>query len=267
MKVREPLWARNFFRWANAVLEKRMSLRVIRSKPAKTVPTGMEISAIEALTSVRHRTMTDELMQYATYSAARYVAQAQIAGDVVECGVWRGGCSMLMALGLISASDTSRELWLFDTYEGMTAPGERDIFLSNGTTAEVLLEESRQIETALGEWTYWCVADEEDVLQGMIQTQYPPSKLHLVRGPIEMTLLGRLPKQISIARLDTDWYESTKMELELLYDRISVGGVLILDDYDDWAGARAAVDEFFAERGITPFLIKTGAGRIHIKLR
>lgn len=265
IKSRRLKWIKKTVRSINIMLERRLSIRVIRTGLEHPTRTGIEQDAVAALNSVKGRTMADETMQYATYSAARYVAQAGIPGAVVECGVWRGGCSMLMALGLMSASDTAREMWLFDTFEGMTSPGNRDTFLATGATADSLLLGSERVGESPSEWTIWCVADEPDVMQGMAQTGYPRSQIRTIRGPVEDTLFDPLPPQISIARLDTDWYSSTKMEMKMLYDKIAAGGVLILDDYDHWTGAREAVDEFFAERGITPFLIRVGFGRVHIK--
>jgi O-methyltransferase len=209
--------------------------------------------------------MADELQQYATFSAGRYVAAAGIPGAIVECGVWRGGCAMLMVLGLMEGGDTSRDVWLYDTFEGMTEPDDRDSFLADGAQAEEMLRSSPKKGAAPDEWTVWCVADEADVLTGIAQTCYPADRVHTVKGPVEETLLTKYPDCIAVARLDTDWYSSTRMEMEVLYERLSPGGVLILDDYDDWSGARSAVDEFFAARGESPFLVRAGYGRIHIK--
>jgi O-methyltransferase len=225
----------------------------------------MEPEALTALDSVSGRTMADELQQYAAYSAGRHVATAGIPGAIVECGVWRGGCSMLMMRGLIDAGDTTRDVWLYDTFGGMTPPDERDSFLADGSAAQAMLAASPKLGATLVDWTVWCVADEGDVIAGISQTGYPQDLVRLVRGPVEETLLTHVPEQIAIARLDTDWYSSTEKELATLYDRISPGGVLILDDYDDWSGARQAVDDFFKARGESPFLVRAGFGRIHIK--
>ena len=249
----------------NAMLDRYLSMRISRTGRDHSSRTGMEPSALAALKAVAGRTMADELQQYAAFSAGRYVVAAEIPGAVVECGVWRGGCSMLMILGLIDAGDVSRDVWLYDTFEGMTDPQERDAFLADGVAAETMLNRSPKSGATDDEWTVWCVADEADVTSGLHDTGYPMERVRLIRGPVEQTLAANLPDRIAIARLDTDWYSSTKAELEFLYDRISPGGVLVLDDYDDWAGARDAVDEFFADRGQSPFLIRAGFGRVHIK--
>ena len=82
---------------------------------------------------------------------------------------------------------------------------------------------------------------------------------------MQNTVPGNLPELISICRIDTDWYSSTSHILKNTWERISPGGILILDDYDIWSGARKAVDEFFSTLGYQPFLIRTEIGRIIIK--
>jgi O-methyltransferase len=86
-----------------------------------------------------------------------------------------------------------------------------------------------------------------------------------VKGLVEETVPDQAPSQISLVRLDTDWYESTKHELEHLYERLTPGGVLIIDDYDYWEGSRKAVDEFMAETGARLLLVPIDTGRIAIK--
>ena len=83
----------------------------------------------------------------------------------------------------------------------------------------------------------------------MLSTGYDIARTHFVAGDVEQTIPGVVPEQISLLRLDTDWYESTRHELKHLYPRLIRGGVLIIDDYGHWKGARQAVDEYLAETG------------------
>ena len=92
----------------------------------------------------------------------------------------------------------------------------------------------------------WAIASTEDVQAGFATVPYPADKVHYVVGKVEDTIPRDLPEQISILRLDTDWYASTKHELETAYPRLSPGGVLIIDDYAHWAGSKQATDEFVA---------------------
>ncbi|HXO65098.1 MAG TPA: TylF/MycF/NovP-related O-methyltransferase [Steroidobacteraceae bacterium] len=202
---------------------------------------------IETLRSVRAYTMTSTERQWALINAVRYIVQARIPGDLVECGVWRGGAAMAVALTLIDSNDRERGLWLYDTFTGMTEPGSVDRRSSDGAAAHETWARQRRGD---GE-NEWCRASLEDVRANIEHTGYPTGRIRYVKGPVEHTLLAteNRPQRIALLRLDTDWYESTRVELEQLYPRLSPGGVLIIDDYGHWEGARKAVDEFFAARG------------------
>ena len=79
----------------------------------------------------------------------------------------------------------------------------------------------------------------------LYETGYPEEKIHFVQGRVEETIPASAPDSISLLRLDTDWYESTKHELVHLFPRLSPSGVIIIDDYGHWKGCRKAVDEYF----------------------
>lgn len=216
-----------------------------------------------AVREIYHRvaefTMTSPERIAAVCDAVRYVNAARISGAYVECGVWRGGSSMAAAIAFLSAGITDRNFYLFDTFEGMPEPTEHDLRASDKAEAVEILRKSHQSEKI------WCKASIEDVMANMASTEYPNSRVHYCRGMVEQTLPKHAPDQIAILRLDTDWYESTRHELEHLYPRLSPGGVLIIDDYGYWAGARKAVDEYFAA---SPILLNRidQTGRIAVKL-
>jgi hypothetical protein len=190
-------------------------------------------------------TMTSIERMYALYEACRYIGRAGLEGDVVECGVWRGGSSMMAALTLSDAGD-ERRLWLYDTFEGMPPPSERDVD-HTGASAASTLEQDERVAGASNTWA-WATID--DVQANMAATGYAPERLTYVQGKVEDTIPGKVPERIALLRLDTDWYDSTRHELEHLYPRLVPGGVLIIDDYGHWEGARGAVDEYFAERPV-----------------
>jgi O-methyltransferase len=205
-------------------------------------------------------TMTGVERIVALIHATRYVSENDIKGDIVECGVWRGGSMMVVAHVLRRLGDTTRKLYLYDTFEGMTAPSEKDIQF-DGTPANQLLD-STQKNTGV-----WCYADKTDVLNNLRSTGYPERNIFLVEGKVEETIPGTLPDSISLLRLDTDWYESTKHELTHLYPRLSRNGILIIDDYGHWRGAKEATDEYFGQRGAKPFLHRVDyTGRLAIKV-
>ncbi len=190
-------------------------------------------------------TMTEPERMYALWQAIRHIHRTGIAGDIVECGVWRGGSSLMAALTLQQVGDTSRTLHLFDTFEGMTPPTERDISLNDGQSATVLLARTKRVAGSFDVWSY---ATLKDVRNTMAIAGYP--HVEYVVGRVEDTLPDRAPGQIALLRLDTDWYASTRHELEHLWPQVAPGGVLIIDDYGDWAGARQAVDEYFADEPV-----------------
>jgi len=189
-------------------------------------------------------TMTSVERQVALLDAVRYTVRRGIPGDFVECGVWRGGSSMIIALALLEMGVRDRDLYLFDTYEGMTPPTDADRSL-DGRSARAQLDEQSKSDAS----SVWCCAGIDDVLANMTSTGYPRERIHLVKGPVEETIPGVLPATIALLRLDTDWYESTRHEMLHLFPRLSADGVLIIDDYGHWQGARRAIDEYFAEHG------------------
>ena len=217
---------------------------------------------LQLMEAVRPFTATSLHRVTALADAVKYVSQAKIPGDIVECGVWRGGSMMVAARTLVALGDASRDLYLFDTFEGMTPPSDKDVMF-DGTPAARLLEHTEKKEGAAN---YWCIASIEDVQQNMASTGYPMSKVHLVKGPVEQTIPGQGPARIALLRLDTDWYESTRHELDHLYPRLSTNGVLIIDDYGHWQGARRAVDEYFAKQPFRPVMHRIDfTGRMLVK--
>ena len=184
-------------------------------------------------------TLTGHDRRASLLQAVDHVVRHRVPGDIVECGVWRGGSMMAVALALLARGDTSRHLYLYDTFEGMTAPTEADRS-HTGEAAAAQLE-----RTTRGEGV-WCEAGLDDVQANLWSTGYPKDKLHFVQGPVEQTIPATMPEHVALLRLDTDWYESTRHELAHLYPRLARHGVLIIDDYGHWQGARRAVDEYFA---------------------
>jgi hypothetical protein len=254
---------------ASSIEELRKKAARPKPKPAakpkpkpkqKALPSDYDDEAKDIIRAVRPWTMTGPDKMYALIQAVRYVARHRIPGDVVECGVWRGGSMQAVARTLIAAGETSRDLHLFDTYEGMPPPTDRDLRRSDERSAEELLAAESREDSKV-----WAVATLEDVKDGFSQVPYPPERVHFVEGRVEDTIPEHAPERISILRLDTDWYESTRHELEHLYPRLSPGGVLLLDDYGYWEGAREAVDEFLEQSGERLLLMRMASGRLTVK--
>lgn len=186
-------------------------------------------------------TMTSPERMLSLSRAIDYLCHRQIFGDFVECGVWRGGSMRLAARKLLELSDSRRQLWLYDTFAGMTAPNSADVDF-RGLSAEQLL----RVDHPDDPQGVWCVSNLHQVQAAIRDTGYPVDQVNFVVGDVTETLVHTAPSSIALLRLDTDFYESTRMELEVLYPRLVAGGILIIDDYGHWQGCRQAVDEYFA---------------------
>ncbi|MES2226273.1 MAG: TylF/MycF/NovP-related O-methyltransferase [Pseudomonadota bacterium] len=192
-------------------------------------------------------TMTSLERRASLLGAVDHLVKHRVPGDIVECGVWRGGSMMAVALALLARGDTTRHLYLFDTFEGMSEPTAADRSVS-GESAQAQLDRTRRGEGV------WCEAGLADVQANLWSTGYPRDRIHFVQGKVEDTIPATLPQRIALLRLDTDWYESTRHELAHLYPLLSKHGVLIVDDYGHWQGAKQAVDEYFADSAEPVFL-------------
>lgn len=211
---------------------------------------------------VKPFSMTSIERLYAMYKATEYVVKAQIPGDIVECGVWRGGSMMMAAHALLSFGDTSRRLVLFDTFEGLPRPDkEKDVDLWGHSNYDEWTRH-RRTDTS-SDWAY---ASLEEVRHNMESTGYPMDRIVFVKGMVQETIANNLPEAIALLRLDTDWYESTVCELRYLYPRLRDQGVLIADDYGHLKGQRQAIDAYFAENGETLLLNRIDySGRLALK--
>lgn len=198
---------------------------------------------------------------YAFMQATQHVNHAGIPGAIVECGVWKGGAVMSSLLTMREMNRSERDFFLYDTFEGMPEPSAADKKCDGEKLATVFAE--RQVGQNS---STWCRGEFQEVHENVLGTGYDPTRIHFIKGKVEETIPGVLPDQIAVLRLDTDWYESTRHELEYLYPRLSPGGVLIIDDYGHWQGARQAVDEYFTAHSIPMLLHRTDyTGRIGIK--
>ena len=206
-------------------------------------------------------TMTGVPRLQALVDTVRYLTTREIPGAFVECGVWKGGSVLAMIRTLQSLGVDDRDIYLYDTFTGMTEPTEADTSSYAPAALDMWQETDGNVQP---EFFDPSIFSEEGVRSTVLSSGYPEERIHLVRGPVEETLPERSPGEIALLRLDTDWYESTRHELEHLWDRLVPGGILVLDDYGHWAGARRAVDEFFGRRGKV-LLLPADEGRIAVK--
>lgn len=187
-------------------------------------------------------TMTSVERIGALYDSLEYIRANDIQGDFVECGVWKGGNILGIMEYLAFHKMTDRKVFLYDTFEGMTPPEDIDKDL-NGRKAENILED------------VMCISPIDEVRETIERSSFPMTNVTFVVGDVSTTLnnANNLHKNnLALLRLDTDWYASTKKEMDVLYPKLNFGGVLIVDDYGHWKGSKAAVDEYFEGQGISP---------------
>jgi hypothetical protein len=208
-------------------------------------------------------TMTGGARLQAVIDAVRYCERRGVPGAFAECGVWRGGSVLAMILTLQDLGRADRDVYLYDTFEGMTEPTEHDVSPYHPPAPELWQKTRGRIWSKLFDPKQ---VNEQAVRETLSSTGYPDERLHFIRGPVEETIPGAAPDRFALLRLDTDWYESTRHELLHLYPRLADGGILIIDDYGHWEGARRAVDEYFAEHAQPLLLSRIDyAARIAVK--
>lgn len=209
---------------------------------------------------VRPFTMTGVERILATIGAIEYIERHAVPGAIVECGVWKGGQMMAAALTLRHLQ-ANRQILLFDTFEGMTEPEEIDRDLEGNAARPVFDKASLQKVGAR-----WCEARVDEVRRNVESTGYPVELVQYVVGPVEETLPDASPESIAYLRLDTDWYASTVHELNHLFPLVSRLGVVTIDDYGHWEGARKATDEYLSAHGIPVLLHRIDySGRQFVK--
>ena len=215
----------------------------------------------EIISMVAPFTMTSHERIVALIRAVHYLVQNRLPGAIVECGVWRGGSMLAATMALHDAGDHGRDVYLFDTFEGMPPPDDVDTDIA-GVAAAANYRRGHRDDAA---WD-WCYASRADVEATMALGPHDATKTHLIEGRVEDTLQAHAPEQIALLRLDTDWYASTKHELDVLYPRLVEGGVLIIDDYGHWRGARKAVDEYILQHRLPLLLTRIDyTGRLAVK--
>lgn len=233
------------------------SIRKLENLPAQNLEDiKADIAFMNIYKQVKAFTLVEMERCYALYKSVQYVVEKNIPGDFVECGVWRGGSAMLIALTLEKENTTDRKIYLYDTYTGMPKPETED-----GTKALEIWDTKEKNE----EGSDWCFATYDDVYANMMGSGYPSENIVFVKGKVEATIPSLIPEKIALLRLDTDWYSSTRHELVHLYPLLAPSGILIVDDYGAWPGARKAVDEYFADKNPVYFHRIDETGRLLVK--
>ena len=200
----------------------------------------------ELISIVSKYSMTPQIRIFNLLQSLRHLKHNSIKGDYVECGVWKGGNLLLFKKFLEHENQNEeKSIYAFDTFEGMTEPDKNDYDLSSNLSAIDLMKSDQNKKTNL-----WGICSLEDVKNNLLNNLNNINNINFIKGPVEetLTIQKNIPNNISLLRLDTDWYSSTKKELEVLYEKVSPGGIIIIDDYGHWGGSKKAVDEFFINK-------------------
>lgn len=169
------------------------------------------------------------------FNLVKEANRLDLHGDIVECGVWNGGSAAIMwfANAHCPSNSCSRTIWLFDSFQGLPRPGEKD-----GNWERTVYFEG------------WNQGDVEKVKQAFRTLGLGLDNVIIVPGWFESTLATAPVSAISVLHIDADWYDSVKTALTTLYDKVVPGGFVVLDDYGYWQGCRKALEDFLVERGI-----------------
>lgn len=201
--------------------------------------------------------MTGRIRMSLLIKCIEHIHRKNIEGDIVECGVWKGG-NLICAQFYLNHFNSKKKIIGFDTFEGMTEPSKIDIQelqiktndkndldlnLRKRSASETMSTTDKHSNEGKNIWAYCSINEVKDIIKAKV----PNNNIKLIKGSVEETLLVKdnIPEKISLLRLDTDFYESTKIELEVLYPKLVKGGFLIIDDYGHWKGSRKAVDDYF----------------------
>lgn len=241
---------------------KKLGYEIHRVNTYVEFPSHFSKTDIEIIKSVKLFTLTSIERRFALIQAVNYIIKNKIAGDIVECGVWKGGSIMAITKTLLELKSYDKELYLFDTFEGMPKPTEFDVSYKDKLAIKEF--EDQKIDNNSSDWLR---IELDEVKKNVFSTGYNKEKFHFIKGKVEDTIPKNSPETISILRLDTDWYDSTRHELIHLFPRLVRGGVVIIDDYGFWRGAKKAVDEYFEENNILILLNRIDTtGVIGIKI-
>ena len=223
---------------------------------------SLDDDARKTVLATKEFTLLNSEKLYSLIQSVRYIHRCSIPGDIVECGVWRGGAIMAAALTLKQLNASRRKFYLYDTFTGMTRPTVRDGSLPGTRAVDVAarFQESQDREDS----SAWCHANLADVRNNLRQVPCDQDDFVFVKGKVEETLKSTRPESIAVLRLDTDWFESTRCEMKYLMPLLVPRGVLIIDDYYRWKGNRDAVDEYIARHNIPILLTRVGNSAVGV---
>ena len=209
---------------------------------SKILPRIVEMSEEEReiIKIAKKYSMTTEIRMWALINSIKKVDYEKIEGDIVECGIWKGG-NIILINKLLKKIKLNKKIYCYDTFEGMISTDKIDKEISSGRSSLQIIKDHEY---------YKCESLLKETKKNISKNFDDINNIYFIKGRVEDTLTEEknIPDKISICRLDTDYYSSTKIELEVLYPRLVPGGFLIIDDYGHWSGCKKAVDEYFKDK-------------------
>lgn len=212
-----------------------------RKEPSLFKLGDLDESMRSILRTVEPYTLTSDERVASLFTSVDYIVEHDIPGAFVESGLWRGGSLMAMLLRLRHHGICDRDIVGFDTFTDEFKPTDEDVDFKGRPAGSSVNKLAFEIGSRIANFGI----SRDEVFARLASTGYPSERIHLVAGAVEDTLPAHAPETVALLRLDTDWYVSTRHELEHLYPRVAIGGVLVIDDYGHFKGQQKAVDEYF----------------------
>lgn len=227
-----------FRKAANAV---RLIRAVLKAVGLRAEPSLVDALVLNrAILVARRRSFLEPAGLFSLDRLTRGLDARGVAGDIVECGVFRGGSASVIGRAM-RGSPFRRELWLFDSFAGLPKPTDAD-----GA-------EAREYEGQL-------VSSQDEVRRFLTRMHVPMERVHIHAGWFQDTFPQAQVGKIALLHIDADWYDSILLCFERFYDQVEPGGVVVLDDYGEWPGCKTALEDFTRRRGITVELQFPGPG-------
>lgn len=180
--------------------------------------------------TVWYNTMVDESRLKTLFKLVRLIDKQKIEGSIVECGVYKGGSAGVMAYAA-KKSLLNRDIWLFDSFEGLPNPTKKD-----GADAKKQYYKG------------FCKGDVKDVRKIFAKLDIDPRRMHIKKGWFKDTFKNNNIPKIAILHIDADWYDSVALCLDKFYANVSKGGYIVLDDYACWEGCKRATSDFIKRK-------------------
>ncbi len=232
-----------------------------KGKKGRSEKYDLEEEAEDLIRVIRPYTMVAHKALLILYQQVVYCERQNLKGCYIECGVWKGGAIGLMALANLKFGFQRRHIHLFDSFQEICEPDET---VDGKRAIKEVYEWAKEpgkagkLRPLKGIYDHrggpGTLQENKALLENIIG--YKKDYLHYHKGWFQETLpkVAESIDQIAMLRIDADWYASTKICLDYLYNKVVKGGFVIIDDYGAYEGCKKAVDEFMQANKVSAFL-------------